>query len=103
MAPDAPPSTIELRVDKLAHLFDPFDPFPIPTRDLAKSAEDFIVGWARETPHKNALRIVVHLPAAEASEAARTELPEAISATSTIAPSASLATSERCFAWASFR
>jgi hypothetical protein len=53
--------TIELRADKLAHLFDPFDPFPTPTRDLSKSAEDFIVGWARELPPAAPLRIVIHL------------------------------------------
>ena len=39
---------IELRLSALDQLFDPFDPFPIPTRDLAKSAEEFVVGWARE-------------------------------------------------------
>ena len=78
MAQDAPPAVIELRVEKLAHLFDPFDPFPIPSRDLAKSAEEFIVGWAREVPSESALRIVLHVPAAEAGEAEHSDLREAI-------------------------
>ncbi len=54
-------AAIELRLDDLSQLFDPFDPFPIPTRDLARSAEEFIVGWARELPRDQAFRIVVHV------------------------------------------
>ncbi|MEQ1809436.1 MAG: hypothetical protein ABL889_05905 [Terricaulis sp.] len=63
-------AAIELRLEELSQLFDPFDPFPIPTRDLAKSAEDFIVGWARELPRDQSFRIVVHLSEREASSAA---------------------------------
>ncbi|MBY0563414.1 MAG: hypothetical protein K2P58_04425 [Hyphomonadaceae bacterium] len=73
-----PPATIELKLETLAHLFDPYDPFPIPSRDLAKSAEEFIVGWAREAARTSALKIVVHAPAAEATEAAQRELADAI-------------------------
>lgn len=75
---EPPPAIIELKLESLAHLFDPFDPFPIPSRDLAKSAEDFIVGWAREVPRASALKILVHAPAAEATEAAQRELAGAI-------------------------
>lgn len=53
---------IELRLNSLEQLFDPFDPFPIPTRDLARGAEDFIVGWAQELPTGAALHIRVNLP-----------------------------------------
>lgn len=60
-APVQPSHTIELRVDHLAHLFDPLDPFPTPTRDLSRTAEDFIVGWARELPENAALSIVIYL------------------------------------------
>ena len=74
----APPATIELKLESLAHLFDPYDPFPIPSRDLARSAEEFIVGWAREVSRQSALRIVVHAPAAEVTENARSELADAI-------------------------
>jgi hypothetical protein len=58
---------IELRVDHLDALFDAFDPMPAPSRDLAPQAEDFIVGWAREIPADAPLRILVHMPAAEAN------------------------------------
>jgi hypothetical protein len=53
---------IELQADRLEHLFDPFDPFPIPTRDLSKGAEEFIVGWAREFSRETpiSLRIYLH-------------------------------------------
>jgi hypothetical protein len=63
---------IELRVEKTAHLFDPLDPFPIPSRDLSKTAEDFIVSWAREFPRAAPIRILVHIPHEEmkASEVA---------------------------------
>lgn len=58
--------TIELRVERIAHLFDALDPFPFPQRDLSRTAEDFIVGWAREFPAKQPIRIVLHLLADEA-------------------------------------
>lgn len=54
-------ATIELQAERVANLFDPFDPFPIPTRDLAPSAEEFIVGWARELPRDAPITILVHL------------------------------------------
>lgn len=57
---------IELRAETLAGLFDPHDPFPIPSRDLSRSAEDFIVGWARELPHDEPLAVRLHLPKNEA-------------------------------------
>jgi len=60
------PATIELRVETLNALFDALDPFPTPTRDLAPSAETFIVEWAREAPKDALLRIVVHAPSAQA-------------------------------------
>ena len=66
------PAIIELQVERVDRLFDALDPFPIPSRDLASQAEDFIVGWARELPSDAALCIVVHVPRNEAdSEAAR--------------------------------
>lgn len=73
----APPA-IEMRVERIADLFDPLDPFPAPTRDLAPNAETFIVGWAREVPRTAALRLIVHLPAAELRGAASGSLPGAI-------------------------
>lgn len=62
-------AVIELRAERIANLFDPFDPFPIPSRDLSASAEAFIADWARELPRTAGLKIVVHL--ADAEECAR--------------------------------
>lgn len=64
-APPVPPHDIALKVERIASLFDALDPFPIPSRDLAKHAEDFIVEWARELPERAPIRILVHLPRAE--------------------------------------
>jgi hypothetical protein len=59
----ASPHLIELRLHSVDQVFDPFDPFPIPTRDLAKGAEEFIVGWALDLPRKARLALRIYLPA----------------------------------------
>jgi hypothetical protein len=56
---------IEIRVDKAARLFHTLDPLPFRERDLAKDAEEFIIGLAREIPKGRPITIVVHLPKAE--------------------------------------
>ena len=56
---------IALRITSISQLFNSLDPFPFLERDLDKEAEDFIVGWARELPRDQPIRIVLHLPAAE--------------------------------------
>lgn len=58
--------TIEIKVEKTGQLFDTLDPLPFRERDLDREAEDYILDWARELPHKAPIRIIVHLPAAEA-------------------------------------
>jgi hypothetical protein len=65
---------IELRVNKVAQLFHTLDPFPFRERDLDKEAEEFIVDWARELPADKAIRIVIHVPEAEAQTKAAHEL-----------------------------
>ena len=65
MTVDAAKSAIELQVTSLDQLFNSLDPFPFRERDLDKSAEEYIVGWARELPSSAAIDIVIHLPAAE--------------------------------------
>jgi hypothetical protein len=55
-------SLIELRIENITLLFDPLDPFPTPTRDLSKTAEDFIVEWARELPRRGPIRLILHIP-----------------------------------------
>jgi hypothetical protein len=59
-------STIELSVREIAQLFETLDPYPFLQRDLDKDAEEFIVGWARELPRDHRIKIMVHLPKAEA-------------------------------------
>src|SRR5436190_21420699 len=60
-------SVIQLQVEKVGQLFDTLDPTPFRERDLDLEAEEYIVGWARELPRKTAIRIVIHMPACEAS------------------------------------
>jgi hypothetical protein len=73
----APLKLIELRIERVAALFDPFDPFPIPSRDVSKTVEDFIVGWARELHGKAALQIVVHAPGTECSVESERQISDA--------------------------
>jgi hypothetical protein len=61
-------NAIEIRIEEISQLFHTLDPFPFRERDLDKDAEEFIVGWARELPMDQPLRIVVHLPEAHALE-----------------------------------
>jgi hypothetical protein len=52
---------VEVRLRELAQLFNSMDPSPFSDRDLDAAAEEFIVGWARELPHKDELELVIHL------------------------------------------
>jgi hypothetical protein len=62
-------TTIELKVERIGALFDAFDPFPLPSRDLSQAAENFIVSWAREAPGDARLRIRIHAPPGDPDEA----------------------------------
>lgn len=72
-------NAIEIRIEEISQLFDTLDPFPFRERDLDKEAEEFIVSWARELPTDQPLRIVVHLPEAQASTPEALELGAALS------------------------
>ncbi len=74
----AQPAHLELRVEKIAQLFDTLDPLPFRDRDLDRDAEEFIVGWARELPAKDPIHIIIHVPAAEAGSELARELGSAI-------------------------
>ncbi|MEQ9448582.1 MAG: hypothetical protein RLN70_06685 [Rhodospirillaceae bacterium] len=74
-ASDAP---IEIRIERVTQLFNTFDPLPFRERDLDKDAEEFIVGWARELPRLHPIRIIVHLPPAEAAAANSADLNAAL-------------------------
>ena len=69
---------IEVRVDDISQLFDTLDPFPFRERDLDAHAEEFIVGWARELPRKQLIRIVVHVPQSELQREHAQELGSAL-------------------------
>ncbi len=58
------PNQIEVRLRELAQLFNMMDPSPFIDRDLDAAAEEFIVSWARELPHKGELELVIHLATA---------------------------------------
>jgi hypothetical protein len=61
MAEHKPPATIEVRVANISQLFDTLDPFPFPERDLDSDAEEFIVGWARELPPDEPIKLIIHV------------------------------------------
>jgi hypothetical protein len=79
MATENTGDVIELRVDEIAQLFHTLDPFPFRERDLDREAEDFIVGWARELPIDQTIKIVVHFPDTAAQINASRELADAFS------------------------
>lgn len=59
--PARPPGLIEVRLVSSTQLFNSMDPSPFHERDLDRDAEAFIVGWAREEPAHQSLRIRVTL------------------------------------------
>jgi hypothetical protein len=59
---------IEVRVENVSQLFNTLDPFPFQERDLDREAEEFIVGWARELPRDQPIRLIIHLPVEKISE-----------------------------------
>jgi hypothetical protein len=69
---------IELQLERAGQLFDTLDPTPFREKDLDREAEDYIVSWARELPRTAAIRIRVHLPAAEAQSEQAKMLPQAL-------------------------
>jgi hypothetical protein len=75
---DSDQQAIRIRVDEVSQLFNSLDPFPFHERDLDANAEEFIVGWARELPGHAPLRIVVHLPRAQAEAPGARGLEEAV-------------------------
>jgi hypothetical protein len=68
---------IELRIDRIEQLFDTLDPFPFQERDLDADAEQYILTRARTLNRDLPMRVVIHLPAAEANEQRRQEIASA--------------------------
>ena len=57
----APRAELELHVGEMRQLFNAMDPAPFRERDLDPNAEEYIVGWGRETRAGEPLGLVVHL------------------------------------------
>ena len=78
-SPGQPPGErIEIHVAALDHLFNAMDPSPLNDRDLAPSAEEFIVDWASEMPRDMDLSLVVSIDRPEDAAASAAVLQEAI-------------------------
>ncbi len=71
-------NAIEVRVQEISELFDTLDPLPFRERGLDRNAEEYIVGWAQELPKDKPIRIIVHLPEAEATTHKASELEGAL-------------------------
>jgi len=71
---ETPSHLIEMRVRNVDALFNLLDPSPFRTKDLARDAEDFIVGWAREYGPDVPIALTIHLeetPSTDASALVR--------------------------------
>ena len=69
---------IEIRLREIRQLFHTLDPAPFREQDLDESAERYLLEAAREAGQGARLRLVVHVPAAEAASDAARGLPEAV-------------------------
>jgi hypothetical protein len=65
-------AVIQVHLAELKQLFNSIDPSPFRNKDLDPKAEEFIVGWAKDTPNDMPLALVVNLdrPAGLPDEAA---------------------------------
>ncbi len=79
MTIEASRNVIELRVDDIAQLFHTLDPFPFREKDLDREAEEYIVGWARELPVHEGIKIVIDFPDTTIQTTTARELGEAFS------------------------
>ena len=69
---------IEMRLSRLAQLFNSLDPSPFHERDLDHDAEEYIIGSAEEIARQRPLRLVIHLPADQVPQSGPHDLGETI-------------------------
>jgi len=69
---------IEVYVERLDQLFNTMDPSPFYERDLDRSADEFIVSWAREYPLHEPVRLIVHLKACPSGTDAQAVIERAV-------------------------
>ena len=67
-ATNADRAVLELHVGEMKQLFNAMDPAPFRERDLDPNAEEYIVGWARETRAGQPLGLAVTLSREPATE-----------------------------------
>jgi hypothetical protein len=63
---DSPSGVIQVHVTELRQMFNSMDPAPFLRRDLDPAAEAYIVEWARELPHRQAIALQIHVDHAPA-------------------------------------
>ena len=69
---------IDLRLNRVAQLFNTFDPSPFHERDLDDDAEAYIVACAREITHRHRVKLILHLPTEEANREDAKQLEKAV-------------------------
>jgi len=69
---------IEIRLREIRQLFHTLDPSPFREKDLDDAAEQYLLEACREAGIRDALRLVVYVPASEAASSAARSLPEAV-------------------------
>src|SRR5271165_654354 len=62
---DLPTSAIELHLRAVSQLFRTDDPFPFRDSDLAREAEDYLAGRAKEVSKREPIRIIIYLESGE--------------------------------------
>jgi len=78
LRPDREHQPIELRVREVGQLFHSLDPLPFRERDLDTDVEDYVIGWARELPADQSIRIIIRLPQTEIDRQPAAQTAEAI-------------------------
>lgn len=68
---------IEIKLSDVRQMFNSLDPAPFLEKDLDEDAQAYIVDSAREFHLKTPLKLVLHVPEAQAAEVSR-HLPEAV-------------------------
>lgn len=69
---------IEIRLHDVRQLFHTLDPAPFHEKDLDENAAAYLLEACNEAGSRRPLRLVVHLPAAEASGDSARTLPQAV-------------------------
>lgn len=73
-----PVHALELRVRELQQLFNSLDPSPFLTKDLARSTEAYIEGWALPIARGSRLHLTIHVEQLKAAQDASELMAEAI-------------------------